>query len=383
MYTRAEKAHLVQDAIAFKKVPRVPLVSNCSQWQVMDAGMTFTQACYDWDLMLKACKEFVDRYYFDYYRAIGIRNPVKLNDALGANAYVITDDSISVPDNCWVTPDDFKGLMENYDKYLWEVIIPRKCVDLKTDHGLESFKNAAHEYHLFSDFMADIDHYIFEEKQTPRETRVGGSFRPYFESLFNMWSGIKACSVMIRRNHDQVKEYCDWQNEQSMARFHREVVKEVVNDTAASDFLTGFQSGTILNLKQFEEFLWPYWKEFFNGLAEHNKTATMSIQSRMIYFKDFFREIPKGHVQLGLEIDDVFEVRKECPNLCINGGMPVEYLGRKTPEECIEYAKMLIDRLDAGNGGFVMGQNKMLTFKKDAKRENLLAVTPYCLEHPF
>ena len=58
MYTRAEKAHLVQDAIAFKKVPRVPLVSNCSQWQVMDAGMTFTEACYDWDLMLKRMGAF-------------------------------------------------------------------------------------------------------------------------------------------------------------------------------------------------------------------------------------------------------------------------------------------------------------------------------------
>ena len=74
-------------------------------------------------------------------------------------------------------------------------------------------------------------------------------------------------------------------------------------------------------------------------------------------------------------------MRKELPNCAILGGMTVELLGRATPEECVERAKALVDGLGALDGGFVLCQDKMGTFKADARPENLKAVSEFIVNY--
>ena len=57
--------------------------------------------------------------------------------------------------------------------------------------------------------------------------------------------------------------------------------------------------------------------------------------------------------------------------------MTAELLGRGTPEQCVARTKELIDGLGGLEGGFVLSQDKMLTFKNDAKPENLKAVSEF------
>jgi hypothetical protein len=100
----------------------------------------------------------------------------------------------------------------------------------------------------------------------------------------------------------------------------------------------------------------------------------------MLRFAEFFQDIPKGRILYQLEQDDIFEVRKRLPNLAIVGGMPTELLGRGTKQECVDYAKKLIDTL---GDGFVLSQNKMMSFRKDAVRENVLAVNEFVRSYRY
>lgn len=68
------------------------------------------------------------------------------------------------------------------------------------------------------------------------------------------------------------------------------------------------------------------------------------------------------------------ELRKALPNACIVGGMSAMMLGRGTPEQCVDAAKRVIDQM---GDGFMLGQDKMMSFRNDCKRENLLAVSEY------
>ena len=98
-------------------------------------------------------------------------------------------------------------------------------------------------------------------------------------------------------------------------------------------------------------------------------------------FWDHFQDYKKGIITMHPETDDPFEMRKALPNCAILGGMTVELLGRGTPQECVDRTKELIDGLGAFDGGFVLSQDKMVTFKNDARPENLKAVSDFVLNY--
>ena len=95
-------------------------------------------------------------------------------------------------------------------------------------------------------------------------------------------------------------------------------------------------------------------------------------------FANNFTEVKKGSAIMHLELDNLTEMRKLIPNMPLAGGMTTDLLGYSTPEACVEKARTLINELGEG---FLMSQNKMLSFKNDCKRENLLAVNNFIKEY--
>lgn len=104
------------------------------------------------------------------------------------------------------------------------------------------------------------------------------------------------------------------------------------------------------------------------------KTVLLYVENSILRFKDYFQDYPKGFFTIVPETDDVFELRKELPNMCIAGGMPTSLLGYGTPEQCVDRVKLLRDEL---GDGFMLSRDKMISFRNDCKRENLLAVCDY------
>ena len=140
------------------------------------------------------------------------------------------------------------------------------------------------------------------------------------------------------------------------------------------DMYTGWLVHSIMNPKQFEEFFWVHWKKMLDEVIANDKTIYIYMESDMYRFADYLQDIPKGHVVIHPELDDVMELRKKLPNICIAGGMKTELLGHGTPDECVDYAKMIIDNM---GDGFIFSQDKMISFPNDCTRENLLAVNEF------
>ena len=92
------------------------------------------------------------------------------------------------------------------------------------------------------------------------------------------------------------------------------------------------------------------------------------------------KDIPRGYVTVQPEQDDVFELRRNYPNLAINGGMTATTLGKGTVDDCLALAKRLVNELGPG---FIMGQDKMMSFRNDAKPENILAVQEFCFNYSY
>lgn len=58
------------------------------------------------------------------------------------------------------------------------------------------------------------------------------------------------------------------------------------------------------------------------------------------------------------------------------GGLDTEMLSTATPEECIAHTKKLCDELGR-QGGFILSEGKMLSYKNDAKADNLKAICDF------
>ena len=74
-----------------------------------------------------------------------------------------------------------------------------------------------------------------------------------------------------------------------------------------------------------------------------------------------------------IENDDPYEIRSKYPNIFIQVGLFNSTLGSGTPEENIEDVKKAVDVLGR-DGGLVLASNKMVTYLRDMKRENLIAI---------
>lgn len=194
-----------------------------------------------------------------------------------------------------------------------------------------------------------------------------------FEYFFSSYRGIKELSIDLRKCKPQLLDTSD-------AIFNTLVfptMQQLMNTeglTTICDSIFVMLGHSILSEKQFEEFYWPHLKRCIDIADEHNKSLLLFCESTMLRFTDFFKDIPKGVLFIHLEQDNIFELKKKLPNICFMGGMTSDLLGNGTSAQCVNYARKLIDEL---GDGFVFSTNKMISFRNDCKRENLLAVCDF------
>ena len=86
---------------------------------------------------------------------------------------------------------------------------------------------------------------------------------------------------------------------------------------------------------------------------------------------DYFADYPKGVLTFHLESDDPFEIRKRLPNVAIMGGLSTDLMAGGTPEEVTARAKLLCDELGR-DGGFILSEGKMVSYRNDARPENIM-----------
>lgn len=96
---------------------------------------------------------------------------------------------------------------------------------------------------------------------------------------------------------------------------------------------------------------------------------------------DWLNSLPKNFAVGIVEGDDIFEAKKRIgDNITIAGGMPLQMLKLGKKEECIDYAKKLIDELAPG-GGYIFTSSRELLSKGDVNHENLVETHNFVHEY--
>lgn len=368
-----DKLKLFQDNVAMKHTAKVPYLSNAFTWKIHDSEFSMHEAMHDSAKMMKIQCDFHERYHFDAYMDLGARNPVRVLDALDNSYYEITDVGINVVDHVLMEPEEYVEYAKNPDLFCWTKLMKRKFPEVKG----KQIQAALMEFLAHANATEAIGQKFVKEYQCPSVYGGPNVIIPPYEYFFQTTRGIKNMGRDVRKYKAQLLEAIDAQMERNVMPGLQYALSQDTSMFVCDTYMAIIGFG-ILSEKQFGEIYWPTMKRVFDCLEKADKTLYLFCEGEMLRYAEYFKDIPKGRVVLHVENDDIFEVRKQLPNLCLAGGMKTELLGNATPEECVAFAKRLIDEL---GDGYIFSENKMLSFKNDSKRENLLAVRQFVADY--
>ena len=377
---KASRVQLFRDAANFKKTERIPHFANVVTWKVFDAGYTLDQAMTNFDIMEKTVLHFLDKYPVDAVLDVGIRNQFNITEAFGEGGYYYyTEEVVGVHDHAHCTVDTLMEYLDDPTRYAWEVILPKK-------YGEDwEKKTTAIWKKTFSEYMSYIKYILHMSSVTGKyglpslspNNPMMGAIVFGIEELMSNLLGIQQLSVAMRRSPDKIEEFINrWDEERIKPAIEKVKNGKGPNYKYCFDSSILMLAHTVMNKKQFERFYWPHLKELLDAYAEKGMNIRIFAEGSILRFAEYFKDYPKGVLTFHLEQDDPFEFRKQLPNVCIMGGMTTDLLTGGTPEECVAYAKRLCDELGQ-EGGFIFSENKMLSYRNDAKSENMKAVCDF------
>ncbi len=360
---------------------RIPMYSNAWTWKICDADEKLSVAMHDYDLMFKIVCAHHEKYNFDMYHDLGTRNPIRMAEAAKTCTYIIDDDigAINIPDMERMYADEYDLLLKDgLQKYSFEVMLPRIAKYETKEEMFECIAAACKERLAFNAYSARIsNHYKSVFGVLPM---CGGRWGLPPDTMFNYLRGLKGSSIDMRRQPDKFEE---------LLRFLRgsgDIDKYLDSLPGKDQYIFGCRtvslSHNFMSLKQYERFTWPYMKEYVDGIVRHDQLSFMWQEGNSKNFYDLFKDIPSGHFGFLGETDDMKELKKALPNMTIIGGMDEMLLSRGTPEQCVDFAKKLIDDL-AFDKKYIFSTNKMLSYRNDARGDNMKAVTDFIREYRF
>ncbi|MBE5997659.1 MAG: hypothetical protein E7240_10060 [Lachnospiraceae bacterium] len=382
----AERQQMMDNVYAHKHNKRVMLGSNSYTWAIIDKGYKLNDALYDPKKLEEVTRYHQEQYGFDMHTDVQNRNCMRVTALLGGGRSRIDDEknSLYVLDASYMEGDEYQEYAENPSEFLFKKVFRRYA---KPELTMAELKVAIREWDLFTEGNT------YRNEMLVKEYGCLLYFRTFpdapLESLFGRYRGIKGLSVDLRKHKKELKEYC----ERHFQEYALPTLKTAIEGgrgyaaNLSSDW-TGyvapinlsFLAYSVLNPKQFAEFYWPYNKYVIDECAKSGMRIYAHAEGTCLRFADFYDDIPKGMMMFHLEQDDPFEFRKRLPHIAIAGGMPCNLLGGASKEECVDYAKKLIDGL---GDGFVLDQDKMMSYATDCKGENLKAVNDFARNYQY
>lgn len=381
---KEERIRLFRDAAGFKKTARIPYFSSAVTWKVFDAGKSLIEAETDHSVMEAAVRHFLDTYPVDGMLDTGIRNQFDVMKAFGSDGYYyVTEDSIGIRDHAYCTPETLMDYVKDPLRYTWEKILPEKYGEEWEKKTLTDWKNTFRAYMDYTKFIIHMGGVTGNEygipSTAPNNPAKNAITFGIEEALANLL-GIRGLSMAMRRNAELIDEFvAEWDRQNIDPLAERIKAGRGPDERYCFDASIMMLAQNILNPKQFERWYWPSLKKLLDAYAEKKMQVRIFAEGSILKYSDYFKDYPKGTLTFHLEKDDPFEFRRALPNAAIMGGITTDLLSGGTPSECVDYERKLIGEL-SGDGGFILSENKMLSYKNDARSENLKAVTVFAAE---
>lgn len=377
-----ERVQRMANAIEHRENDRVPIFSLVDSWAFAYAGTKLNDAKHDAELEYQTYSKALSDFPFDAALTAGISNPIQFVEALGGGIYDNADSTetiqVSSSQSELMTAADYDKLIADPMGFILNEIVPKKAAIFQSGTLEEKFKRfafALSESVRFGENKAKGAERMKQEHGLP----VIFAMAPFMPTdlILDYLRDFKGIMMDVKRCPDKV-------NAASMAlvepsiRYTLGMTPEPRPDRYISLFLHLPQ---FLRPKEFERVYWPSFKAYVEFFAERGYKLLIYFEKNWEHLYEYISELPKNCI-LGLfEDDDLRKAKKAVGStICVAGGMKVNDLIYKKPQECVDIAKGLIDDLAPG-GGYVFTTNRVMLTEADGKAENLRAVTEFVADY--
>ncbi|MEL7563290.1 MAG: uroporphyrinogen decarboxylase family protein [Dehalobacterium sp.] len=373
-----ERANRFSTAANLQEPDRVPVMSLIETYAIAYANSTVNECLESHEKEFEIYGKVFKDIYFDGTTNFGINRAMNVYTALGSNAYFISQDSSTLQhdEDCPMTVEDYPAFIRNPEQFTTNELFKRKYPNLSLPYpqNKEALKKAAFEVAGFGKKMGDGALYL-KQMGIPLTTSVM-SIAP-LDMIFDYYRGFAGMMLDMRRVPEMLAEAAD-----------ALVDTAIMNATHGASQLAPFpwvftplHCPYFIGPQKFGELFWPSYKKFLMAIHERGGKVFAFLEGNWEKYYEFLQELPKGLLIASLEADDIIEAKKKIGNtVTLSGGMPINKLKYSTEQECIDYAKNIVDHCAPG-GGYIFTTNLCLVSGGDVNSANYRAVNNFVHEY--
>ncbi|MFZ7121951.1 MAG: uroporphyrinogen decarboxylase family protein [Eubacteriaceae bacterium] len=376
-----ERRKRIECSFQHKEPDRVPIMANVETWAMFYSGKKSMEvmgnpkaefACFD--------KVFRD-FWFDSTFISFLTHDVNIHQSLGGEQFFYSSDGVSIQykDHSFMKETEYLDFIKDPLKYTMNVEFSRRFPKLNQPYP-ENYKSLKQAFDFYQSFIRKAtmaEEYYKSSVGMPIMTQ-GTATMPvdYFHDYYR---GMDKIMIDIRRRPEEIIEAAE------------ALVPIVLNQiTRGQSKVEPFpfvffplHLPTYISRKHFEKIYYPSFMKVLQGLNDAGGKALIALEGNWEHLYDFVNDIPKNFAACVVDDCDIIRAKKEIgDNVTLIGGLPTSLLRYGTKEECIDFAKKLIDDCAPG-GGFMITTTRLLLAPNDVNVDNMRAVNEFIHEYCY
>ena len=398
-----QRCQNILDATNFVEPDKVPVGMDYLNWPYGYAGVHLDEVIHDPEANADAYCKFMNDIEFDFTMNPGYYFAYDAYEALGSDAYLLTEDRCTVQHNQathkFMDFEEYEILKKSYHYFSGEYY-PKKVVPAfkkSRTEAYEALKKAAEcvdRLELTKSLITRkcvYEHQIVPLGMCPQvfgvsqEEKDAYGLRDYsqvyfapVDVLFDTLRGMEDLFCDLIDDPDTVEEACA-----AIGKVMSMAPPVPDHEFKSKPFPFGFSiyhSASYLNAEMYDRFWFQGFKKAMLPAAEKGLKIYLKGEGAFLHTIERFKEFPKGSIIIQLDQDDPYEAYKRIGGhqvLCT--GLNAVDLIAYNKQECFDKIKRCFDTFAPG-GGFMFYQNMPLFSPGDAKPEVVREVWEFANE---
>ena len=368
-----ERTKLFYDVYDGKKPKRIPITTVIyAEAAAPYAGVELKKA--QWDPTYS--EAYIDKIAADIptdKAAIGAAPRIApFYEMLQAKAIKMGENySMQHPEVYSLEADEYDAFIADPYKCLMDICMPKLYPALAGDKG-SAMLNLLKAYQIRADFVAKQGAYAAAavNKYGFALLPPGGFTEAPLDFVADFIRSFSNTMSDLRRYPDKVAAACE------AATPHMIKCGLVPTSSKFGRTFIPLHMAPFMNRKLFEKFYWPSFKALLDGLAAGGAECRIFIENDWTPHFDYILDFP-GCAELQFEYGDPKEIQQKFKGRHIMSGMfPITMLQTHTKQQCIDFAKMLMDTFGP-DGNFIFNTDKGIYSIKEPIATNVKAVFEY------
>ena len=400
---RMEREKRLWDAVELKVPDRVPVIFGGTFFACKYAGIPYSAAYYDTAAWKNAFKKMIvdmdpDSYGWEPRESGEALEALQSNYTRWPGGTLPPNVPFQIAEKEYMKEDEYDLFLTDPSDYMMRYLIPRTYDALAPLAKLPPLMGfgagvapiaqmlVSPEYEPVLAAMkkageagverAKILNTVQEEMANlgfPPGVPARGGIMPPFSGFSNSYRTFNGVVKDMYRRPEKLKAALQLLVEYRIARAVPAVKRDDGRPTVGSSGEAHRVSDEFFSNKQFEEFVWPFWKQCID------KTFELGYEIISMFFEGtrdsqlhYFTQFPDRSMLIRFAESDIFRAKEMLgKKACIMGNVPIAMLQVSSPSVVEEYCKKLIEKVGK-DGGFILRCST--DFTQEAKPENVKAM---------